>query len=501
MPRLRSVPMSQKRGGRTWRRPRLRVFICVSIALTLACSDPKREPVDRRAHGEQPQNGGSDASPSDDGRVPSVSELDASNERGAASDAAIDVATVNEAGDAAPRPDATAKAALCDGGLPTSDLNGRVGQWRVDTLTPSLSMEDSRDAAAISLEPGGAVHVVADNLYGTNRSGQWVVEPLPGGLEPRLGTLGLALSRGRVHVSRASDGGIDYAVRANEGWTRHTVDADPAIGQALALTHGEQPNIVYWADGGLRLASFRSGAWNVTPLEPSSQIPSKFNARNVAAEAALDTVRVAYSVPEGQRCSVKYGVATDGAWTSTIIADAANCGTVALALSPDGAPYVAFALERELRLMQFEDDEWSRRAIPMDAPFGGDIAVDHLGQVHFVIGAAGLSGYWRLPRGEATELEAMPGAAWGNFGGMAIALGSDDIAHVAFVDFDFVNYAQLFHGTYREVVSDGVDANCDGVDGIDNDGDGIASVWSGGTDCDDDLPNTDDDPSCSIGVE
>ena len=30
------------------------------------------------------------------------------------------------------------------------------------------------------------------------------------------------------------------------------------------------------------------------------------------------------------------------------------------------------------------------------------------------------------------------------------------------------------------------DQNCDGVDGVDADGDGIASVESGGDDCDDD---------------
>ena len=36
-----------------------------------------------------------------------------------------------------------------------------------------------------------------------------------------------------------------------------------------------------------------------------------------------------------------------------------------------------------------------------------------------------------------------------------------------------------------DLVGDGVDQNCDGIDGTDGDGDGIASVQSGGTDCDD----------------
>ena len=36
-----------------------------------------------------------------------------------------------------------------------------------------------------------------------------------------------------------------------------------------------------------------------------------------------------------------------------------------------------------------------------------------------------------------------------------------------------------------DIVGDGFDQNCDGVDGQDSDGDGFASISSGGTDCDD----------------
>ena len=34
-------------------------------------------------------------------------------------------------------------------------------------------------------------------------------------------------------------------------------------------------------------------------------------------------------------------------------------------------------------------------------------------------------------------------------------------------------------------VGDGIDQNCDGLDGEDSDGDGVASLASGGSDCDD----------------
>ena len=40
-----------------------------------------------------------------------------------------------------------------------------------------------------------------------------------------------------------------------------------------------------------------------------------------------------------------------------------------------------------------------------------------------------------------------------------------------------------------DTVGDDIDQNCDGIDGTDGDGDGIASVASGGTDCDDADPS------------
>jgi hypothetical protein len=49
--------------------------------------------------------------------------------------------------------------------------------------------------------------------------------------------------------------------------------------------------------------------------------------------------------------------------------------------------------------------------------------------------------------------------------------------------------AQTFPGA-DDSVGNGVDTNCDGVDGVDGDGDEVAWVGSGGTDCDDEAPAT-----------
>ena len=54
-------------------------------------------------------------------------------------------------------------------------------------------------------------------------------------------------------------------------------------------------------------------------------------------------------------------------------------------------------------------------------------------------------------------------------------------------------------------VGDDVDQNCDGLDGVDADADGLASVESGGADCDDQdarpsIPQLADRPRRSLGV-
>lgn len=70
-------------------------------------------------------------------------------------------------------------------------------------------------------------------------------------------------------------------------------------------------------------------------------------------------------------------------------------------------------------------------------------------------------------------------------------------------DRDCADDDPLVHPDAEDLFGDGEDSNCDGVDGVDEDGDGQASVDSGGLDCDDDDPDVvgaDDDgdgsPSC-----
>jgi hypothetical protein len=68
---------------------------------------------------------------------------------------------------------------------------------------------------------------------------------------------------------------------------------------------------------------------------------------------------------------------------------------------------------------------------------------------------------------------------------IALALQSEEVVHATSLEFTFSdNYYVVYH-TNRVIAPDALDQNCDGVDGVDQDGDGAASLHSGGSDCDD----------------
>jgi hypothetical protein len=69
-----------------------------------------------------------------------------------------------------------------------------------------------------------------------------------------------------------------------------------------------------------------------------------------------------------------------------------------------------------------------------------------------------------------------------------LALEGPSVAHLVNTDFQFPGSTILEYSTNRLLHPDGIDHNCDGVDGVDQDGDGEASLRTGGQDCDDRDP-------------
>lgn len=301
-----------------------------------------------------------------------------------------------------------------------------------------------------------------------------------------------------MHVAFASELQVTHAVRVAGEWTSDVVHDAPAPAYALALDPSGVPHVAYWADGEFSVAAQRDGSWHRTVLD-TGEPPRSGVARGVAAASSAQRVHLAYLLRFNENsCQVRHAIFDASAWTASTLEEGYDCsGSVALALSPDGNPWVAYVLDDMLRLMHYGAGGWTNRKLESAARLDFDLTVDRRDVVHGVAISNGAAMYWTLPPA-ATQPDAVPGAVWGGFGGVAIARSADDLAHVAFVNFDFSNYAQLFYGSPRLVDPDGVDADCDGVDGVDTDRDGIASVWSGGSDCDDAVPDRPGDTGCGI---
>jgi hypothetical protein len=72
---------------------------------------------------------------------------------------------------------------------------------------------------------------------------------------------------------------------------------------------------------------------------------------------------------------------------------------------------------------------------------------------------------------------------------VALALQPVQAVHLTSLEFTSSDSYFVTYRTNRVVSPDGVDQNCDGVDGVDHDRDDEASLHSGGSDCDDYLAN------------
>jgi hypothetical protein len=67
----------------------------------------------------------------------------------------------------------------------------------------------------------------------------------------------------------------------------------------------------------------------------------------------------------------------------------------------------------------------------------------------------------------------------------AFVLDPYGVTHAVVETYDDMTVGERAYVTNRDIVPDSIDQNCDGVDGFDRDGDGHASVLTGGGDCDD----------------
>ena len=370
------------------------------------------------------------------------------------------------------------------------DTNGIVGDWRATIAVQwDGPKDDSRDTVDLVLDDGGAAHVLVAGTYATNRTGAFVMESITGSKSHWWGKPALGVAAGVVHASFVDDAGVTYARRADGVWTQQRIADVEGGDSSLALDATGRPWIAYVSPAGLRLAHLAEQGWSQSQLFTAQSTESMF-----AVALAFDSTGQAHIVSPTCRdteCRVEYGRVVDGQWTPELVGTAQSIRAIAFALDTLDQPHVAFSSAAgsgpSLYYARRTASRWSVSPVDGGGWSSVDLAVSE-SRVELVSQAGGIA-HVTLQDGavvpDSRVTTATTGALCDCWGGVAIAAGRDGSTHIAFSGFNYSLGTHAYYSNDRTILPDGVDQNCDGVDGIDADSDGFASIGSGGLDCDD----------------
>ena len=271
-------------------------------------------------------------------------------------------------------------------------------------------------------------------------------------------------------------------------WSFASPDAvGSLVGQYTSIAYdvGNKLHVSYYDFGNYRLkyATNASGGWLAENVDPATNV-GEYTSLKVDGKGA---VHIAYY--DAGKKALRYAVGNTGKWTIETVDAAGDAGKYAsLVLDDNGNPRVAYytASTKDLRYASKTGGKWAVETAFSTGSVGKFVAlgwakggwgavVAYLdeGQGQTMVG-------WRSGSGwTAVAIDAKVAA-----GAIALAVKPDNSVAVAYYDSVAQNLKLVDVGCGKLGVG-GVDENCDGVDGVDNDGDKVASLVSGGKDCDD----------------
>jgi hypothetical protein len=351
----------------------------------------------------------------------------------------------------------------------------------------------------MKIDPAGVVHIgYVDDYddrveYVWGRSGLWSSEAV-GVLPKTRSSLALAL-RPTGGVSLAARSGyldpiellVATKLTPDSSWTVETVDSGSFAGSWVDMAYDGGGKIhavsLRGYGSGLRYTTNVGGGWsNATILSSAGDI---YGTLSIMAPT-YNKLNIAYPGSNGVYLAEKK---TPG-WEVGLVAAGSVSSSPGACADESGSIHVSYFdnTSRELKYATKGDDsEWASSAI-VGIETGSvsiyGMAADgnaaHI--VYRIFGESnikyvyGTPGSWVL-----TDL----GEYSGTVGRAAIAIGPSGAPAIVFADTDTsrIVYATPVVGCDEFSVI--ADNNCDGSDGIDADGDGVPSMASGGTDCDD----------------
>ena len=322
------------------------------------------------------------------------------------------------------------------------------GAWVVDLINTEPYVMNS--AQALVVDDAGAVHInyrSAGVTYTTNAGGVWsFVHVDPDGYQSDM----VMDASGALHLAYSRSGGdLYYATNAGGDWQTEAVDTETYtdLGQAIAVGPDGVIHILYRNNqtNDLGYAHGVSGAWTRDQVPAPTEVGGYTLGLDVDSAGVL---HMAYSEAGGESAT-RYGRLDGGAWSFELIdAQASSSGFVQLALAPDGTIHVAY---------QLLIDTYDR-----------------------VLRAAnrGAGGAWTV------AVVADPSSLDAN-GSLGLAVDPFGVQHLTYSDWWGVHHAA---SADCALMGGPEDADCDGADGTDADGDGYPSEATGGDDCNDARP-------------
>jgi len=373
------------------------------------------------------------------------------------------------------------------------DLNAVAGAFLIapGIEEAHMSTPGIRTGTSLAVDRVGVVRVAYNTLsgihYAVHPAAVWQIEVVDG---LGIGTPALGSDEsGQPHAAYCSKSGLRHATRVDGGWTSELVDSECKGAPALFVEPGGALHLAYPASDGIHYASNRSGGWLTDRVDANgSDIAngSDYGRPVVSIVATTSGVpHLVYASLLGAQEAWRHATGTPGAWQLETLATFRSYGAVAL--DREGAPAVLYAAGG-VQYAHQQGAQWDSSVVTPSAwAWSCWLAFDAADRAHvaFLDTNYGLqyavhdaSGWPLVPA--LAEYSAELGASF--------ALDGAATAHVVTPEGRFDDTLMLIYATNRHLEPDGIDQNCDGVDGVDGDHDGHASLWTGGDDCDDQDP-------------
>ncbi len=377
------------------------------------------------------------------------------------------------------------------------------GGWSFSDLQGGNMLQGS---ASLTHDSAGTTHAcfAVGSVYHASRSGQeWSVDVVEdAGLDQPGWGGSIAIDPSSTpddprvvcaHVSRdaaSDDARIRVDRLASRAWTGETITTIPreldwagaeAERTAIAVDGSGSTHLFFREAETLRYATDRNGPWRIETIddEPGAGLWAQ---AELDADGALHVAYLRYREDPGPE--LRHATNAAGTWSIEPVADDGWVVDPSMALGVDGSVHLVFGHWRpgawELRHATDAGGSWSTDTLETGDAAGAhtSVDVDAAGFVHAswqdadgdLAYATNASGAWARDEIDSNE----PTGYWN-----ALQL---DRAGVVDVLFASTSPDRVRVATNR-AAPDGVDQDCDGVDGADADGDGFASGPTGGADC------------------